>query len=287
MKALFYLLAASLTWAEAAKLAELADEPETAELAYDPELELDYDPETAAVTNTWLISNSTNVSAWTRQAVMVKPDKITIIDPSETFVDTATAAAESNTVDKLSQLSDAAKAGMDEAVAALTGVTNQVPPNAYMVTLAVPPPAAPASLMGFVVKESTDGVTDTQWVWYSHRLARKPIRRVVYKTPSGEFSQDVEWVNWNADGETIAAFGRVWSGCHKCTIKRPTAARGISAVSRLNEVFGGASGFDFGGMAVLVNGRPAVTTNLVSKVDGAKLTIENGFFKTITKEIEE
>jgi hypothetical protein len=150
-----------------------------------------------------------------------------------------------------------------------------------MVALAVPPPAAPAALMGFVVQESTDGATDTQYVWYSHRLSRKPIRRVVYKTPSGEFSQDVEWENWNADGETIAAFGRVWRGCHKCTIKRPTAARGISAVSRLNEVFGGSSGFDFGGMAVLVNGRPAVTTNLVSKVDGAKLTIENGFFKEL------
>lgn len=293
MKVIFYLLAASLTWAEAAKRAELADEPEIAELAdgaeiaYDPKLVIADDPETAAVTNTWLISNSTNIQAWTRQAVMVRPDKKTIIDPSETFVDAATAAAESNTVDKLSQLSDAAKAGMDEAVAALTGVTNQVPPNAYMVTIAVPPPSAPAALMGFVVKESTDGATDMQWVWYSHRLARKPIRRVVYKTPTGEFSQDVEWENWNADGETIAAFGRVWQGCHKCNIKRPTAARGISAVSRLNEVFGGSSGFDFGGMAVLVNGRHAVTTNLVSKVDGAKLTIENGFFKTITMEIEE
>ena len=33
MKAIFYLLAACLTWAEAAKRAELADEPEIAELA--------------------------------------------------------------------------------------------------------------------------------------------------------------------------------------------------------------------------------------------------------------
>lgn len=293
MKALFYLLAASLTWAEAAKRAELADEPgiaelaDGAEIAYDPELVIADDPETAAVTNTWLVSNSTNVKAWTRQAVMVRPDKKTIIDPSETFVDAATAAAESNTVDKLSQLADAAKAGMDEAVAALTGVTNQVPPNAYMVTLAVPPPSAPAALMGFVVKESTDGTTDTQWVWYSHRLARKTIRRVVYKTPTGEFSQDVEWENWTAEGETIEAYGRTWYGCHKCTIPRPKAAQGISAVSRLNEVFGGAIGFDFGGVAVLVGGRLAITTNLVNAATGETMRIENGFIKTITKEIEE
>lgn len=242
--------------------------------------------DTAAVTNTWLVSNSTNVKAWTRQAVMVKPDK-TIIDLSETFVDTATAAAQSNTVDKLSALSDAAKAGMEEAVGALKAVTNQVPPTAYHVAVSIPPPAAPAALMGFVVKEITDGTTDTQWVWYSHRLVRKPIRRVVYKTPSGEFSQDAEWVDWDADGETIEAYGRTWQGCHKCNILRPTPARGISAVTRLNEVFGGENGFDFGGMAVLVNGRPAITTNLTNTATGETMRIDNGFIKTITKEATE
>ena len=242
--------------------------------------------EAAAVTNTWLVSNSTNVKAWTRQAVMVKPDK-TIIDPSETFVDAATAAAQSNTVNKLSTLSDAVKAGMEEAVGGLVAVTNQVPPNAYHVTVSIPPPAAPAALMGFVVKDITDGMTDTQWVWYSHRLVRKPIRRVVYRTPSGEYSQNAEWVDWGADGETIEAYGRTWQGCHKCTVSRPKAAQGISAVSRLNEVFGGDNGFDFGGVAVLVSGRLAVTTNLVNAATGETMRIDNGFVKTITKEIEE
>lgn len=242
--------------------------------------------DTSAVTNIWLISNSTNVKAWTRQAVMVKPDK-TIIDTSGTFVEAATAAAQSNTVDKLSAISDAAKAGMEEAIGALEAVTNQVPPTAYHVTLSIPPPVAPAALMGFVVKEISDGTIDTQWVWYSHRLARKPIRRVVYKTPSGEYSQNSEWENWDADGETVEAFGRTWQGCHKCTILRPTSARGISAVSRLNEVFGGDNGFDFGGMAVLVNGRPAITTNLVNAATGETMRIDNGFIKTITKEATE
>ena len=262
MKAIFYLLAIYLSFAA------LADEPET-----------------AAVTNTWLISNSTNIKAWTRQAVMVKPDK-TIIDPSETFVDAATAAAQSNAVDKIAGLSDAAKAGMEEAVGALKAVTNQVPKTAYHVSVSIPPPTAPAALMGFIVKQTTDGITDTQWVWYSHRLTRKPIRRVVYKTPSGEFSQNVEWVNWNADGETIKAYGRTWQGCHKCTVPRPKAAQGISAVSRLNEVFGGDSGFDFGGVLVMVNGRPAITTNLVNAATGETMRIDNGFIKNITKENE-
>lgn len=244
------------------------------------------EPETAAITNTWLISNSTNVKAWTRQAVMVKPDN-KIIDYSETFVDAATAAAQAETTDKLASLSDAAKAGMDEAVGGLVAVTNQVPPNAYHVTVSIPPPSAPASLMGFTVKQTTDGTVDTQWVWYSHQLKRKPVRRVVYKTPSGEYSQNAEWANWTAEGETIEAYGRTWYGCHKCTIPRPKAAQGISAVSRLNEVFGGASGFDFGGVLVMVNGRPAITTNLVNAATGDTMRIENGFIKNITKEIEE
>lgn len=242
--------------------------------------------QSAAETNTWLVSNSTNVQAWTRQAVMVKPDK-TIIDPSDTLVDTATAAAQSNTVDKISGLSEAAKAGMEEAIRGLEEVTNQVPPNAYHVALTIPPPTAPASLMGFVVKQETDGTIDTQWVWYSHRLKRKPVRRVVYKTPTGEFSQNVTWDKWDADGETIKAYGRTWQGCHKCTIPRPKAAQGISAVTRLNEVFGGSSGFDFGGVVVMVNRRAAITTNLVNAATGETMRIDNGFIKPIAKEVSD
>jgi hypothetical protein len=242
--------------------------------------------DTAAVTNTWIVSNATNIKAWTRQAVMVKPDK-TIIDPSGVFVDTATAAAQSNAVDKASSLADAAKLGMESAVEGLEAVTNQVPENAYQVTLAVPPPQLPKSLMGFVVKESTDGVTDTQWVWYSQTLKRKPVRHVVYRTPTGDISQNAEWVDWTEAGETISAYSRTWSGCHKCTIARPAAARNITAVSRLNEVFGDKNGFDFGGVVVIVADKPAVTTNLVNSVTGETLVIQNGFIKKQTKEAAE
>ncbi len=233
---------------------------------------------TAATNEMILSSNVKTVKAWTRQAVMVRPDK-TIIDPSRTFVDAATMAAQSNTVDKIAELSAAAKAGMEVAVGALTAVTNQVPDVAYHVTVTIPPPAAPSSLMGFVVKETTDGTTDTQWVWYSHALARKPTRHVVYKTPQGEFSQDVEWVDWDGPGEVIYSYGRIWHGCKKCTIPRPTAARGISAVTRLNEAFGDKGGFSFDGMIVTVGGRAAITTNLVNAANGATLLIENGFIK--------
>jgi hypothetical protein len=242
--------------------------------------------EPLAVTNLHLVSQGTNISAWTRQAVMAKEDN-TIIDPSGVFVAAAESAAHSNAADRIVQLSDAAVAGMRSAVGALEAVTNQVPKTAYHISLALPPPSSPASLMGYVVKESTDGDVDTQWVWYSHRLSRKPIRRVVYRTPSGEFSQNAEWVDWSEDGETISAYGRTWQGCHKCTILRPAAARGISAVSRLNEVFGGSSGFDFGSVIVTIGGKAGVTTNLVDAASGVKLSIKNGFFQNTKKDAAE
>ena len=244
------------------------------------------DTETAAVTNTWIVSNTTNANAWTRQAVMAKEDK-TIIDPSGVLVAGAEAAAQSNAADRVTAISEAAIEGMRKAVGSLEAVTNQVPDTAYHVALAIPPPSTPLSLMGFVVKEETDGFTDTQWVWYSRALLRKPIRRVVYKTPSGEISQNVEWVDWSTEGETVTAYGRTWSGCHRCTIQRPTAARGVSAVSRLNEVFGGESGFDFGSVVVTVGGKVGITTNLTDAVTGTTLNIQNGFIKVQSKETAE
>ena len=241
------------------------------------------EPLTAAITNTWIVSDSTNANAWTRQAVMVKPNK-TIIDPSGVFVAGADAAAQSNAADRVTQISQAALEGMRMAIGALEAETNKVPETAYHVALALPPPDAPQSLMGFVVKETTDGVTDTQWVWYSHRLERKPIRRVVYRTYKGDVSQNAEWVNWNAEGETITAYGRTWQGCHKCTIVRPMAARGVSAVTRQNEVFGGESGFDFGSVVVMVRGKVGITTNLTDAA--TTLTIKNGFIQIQPKDGE-
>jgi hypothetical protein len=244
------------------------------------------EPETTAVTNVWLVSDSTNAHAWTRQAVMAKEDN-TIIDPSGAFVATAEAAAQASAAEKVTELSQAAIEGMRSAIGGLEAVTNQVPPTAYHVSIALPPPDSPQSLMGFVVKEETDGATDTQWVWYSHRLDRKPIRRVVYRTAGGDISQNAEWVNWDVDGEMVSAYGRTWQRCHKCTIIRPKAAQGISAVTRQNEVFGGASGFDFGSVIVTVGGRPGITTNLTDAATGATLHIVNGFIKTPTKEAAE
>ena len=232
----------------------------------------------AAITNVHIVSDSYESKAWTRQAVLATPSN-TIMDLSGVFVATAEAVAQSNEAERISAVSDAAIEGMRSAFTALYAVTGNVPESAYHVGMAIPPPEAPRSLMGYIVKEETDGVTDTQWVWYSERLAAAPVRHVEYTTPAGVFSQSAKWVAWTADGETVAINGRTWEGCHKCTITRPEPARNLPALSRRNETFGGASGFDFGAAIVTVGGKGAFTGEVTNDLTGVVLRFDNGILK--------
>lgn len=235
--------------------------------------------DTAVVTNVFLVSPVVTQKAWTRQAVLATPSN-TIKDLSGVFVEAAEAAVHSNEAARIEAVSAAAIEGMRNAFAALYAVTGNIKRTAHHIALVVPPSEAPSSLQGFVVKETTDGVTDTQWVWYSHILPTAPVRRVVYTTPAGKFSQAAKWENWSKDGEDMLAVdGRVWRGCHKCTITRPEAARRIPALSRQNERFGGADGFDFGAALVTVGGRPTFTGTITNDITGEVVRFDNGVHK--------
>jgi hypothetical protein len=243
-------------------------------------------PDTAAITNVHIVSDSYESKAWTRQAVMATPEN-EIIDASGVFVAAADAAVQSNEAERISAVSDAAIEGMRSAFGALYAVTGNVPDVAYHVALTLPPGDAPASLMGYVVKEETDGVVDTQWVWYSQVLAAPPVRRVEYTTPAGVFSQPVTWIDWTQQGETIEVDGREWNGCHKCSIVRPVSAAGVPALTRKNEIFGGKGGFDFGAALVTVGGKAAFTGVITNDDTGAVYKFDNGALKTGEEKHEE
>ena len=236
------------------------------------------EPEAVAVTNVHIISDSFESKAWTRQAVLATPSN-TIKDLSGVFVAAAEAAAQSNEAERVASVSDAAIEGMRVAFAALYAVTGNVPDVAYHTAITIPPQEAPRSLMGYVVKEESDGVTDTQWVWYSERLAAAPVRHVEYTTPAGTFSQSAKWISWNADGETVTVNGRSWEGCHKCTVARPDSAKNLPALSRRNEIFGGENGFDFGSALVTVGGKAAFTGEVTNDLTGVVLRFDNGILK--------
>lgn len=244
--------------------------------------------ESASVkTNTWVVSNTIESKAWTRQAVLATPSN-TIMDLSGVFVGAAEASVQSNAAERVSEVSQAAIEGVRASFASLYAVTGQVPKVAYHVSLSIAPQSATKALQGYVVKEETDGVTDTQWVWYSHALPAAPIRRVEYVTPSGRFSQSVVWDTWNATGVTVTASnGRVWEGCHRCTVTRPVSARNIPGLTRKNERFGGANGFDFGSALVTVGGRPTRTGSVTNDITGEVWRFDNGVLQTEVKEVDE
>lgn len=236
--------------------------------------------ETVAAVKTNLVIRSDTVESlgWTRQTVMVAPSN-RVMDPSGKLVEAADVAVLSNEAERVAAVSDAAVEGMRSAFSALYAVTGSIPDVAYHVALTLPPGDAPASLLGYVVKEETSGLIDTQWVWYSQRLAAPPVRRVEYTTPSGVFSQPVTWIDWQNDGETVTANGRTWEGCHKCEVARPVVARDLPALSRKNEIFGGASGFDFGAAIVTVGGKAAFTGVITNELTGEVLKFDNGVLK--------
>ena len=235
-------------------------------------------PDAAAITNINIVSDEFHSKAWTRQAVMATPSN-TIMDLSGVFVGAAEAAVHSNEAERITAVSEAAINGVRESFKALYAVTGKVAKTAHHVALVIPPANSPASLQGFVVKEQTDGVTDTQWVWYSHRLPAAPIRYVEYVTPKGSYSANVQWVSWNADGEDIEVNGRTWKACHRCTVTRPQAARGLPSLTRQNERFGGANGFDFGAAVVTVGGRLTRTGAVTNDITGEVVWFDNGVLK--------
>ena len=236
--------------------------------------------ETAAAGKTNLVIKSDTVESlgWTRQAVMVTPSN-RVMDPSGKIVEAAEASVQSNEAERISAVADAAVAGMRDAFSALYAVTGNIPDVAYHVAVTLPPGDAPASLMGYVVKEESDGLVDTQWVWYSQSLAAPPVRRVEYTTPSGVFSQPVTWIDWKNDGETVTANGRTWNGCHKCEVVRPVVAWDLPALTRKNEIFGGSGGFDFGAALVTVGGKAAFTGVITNELTGEVMKFDNGVLK--------
>lgn len=233
--------------------------------------------ETAAVTNVYLVSDIATGKAWTRQAVLATPSN-TIKDLSGVFVAAAEAEVQSNEAERVTAVSAAAIEGMRTSFAALYAVTGNINRTAYHVALSIPPQEGGASLQGYVVQESTDGVTDTQWVWYSHALPVAPVRYVAYTTPGGTYNQSVDWGDWTAEGTNITVNGRTWTGCHRCTITRPQSARNIPGLTGHNERLGGPNGFDFGAAIVTVGGRPTRTGAVTNDITGEVIWFDNGFF---------
>lgn len=231
----------------------------------------------ASETNIVIVSETVYEPAWKRQVVM-KDDAGEIFNDGGSVGSAAANAATGEAASRAAEISDAANAAMINALVALDRAGENAATNAIALALAVMPETSRTNLTAYVVKTETDGVTDTQWVWYNRKIDLAPNRYVVYETHDRAATVKVAWENWT-NAVTVVHNGRTWNGCHKCTAARPVWAQGESCLDLPNDKLGGPNGFDFGDILLTMGGAPLYTGFVTNGVTGAVLYFDNGFCK--------
>lgn len=239
----------------------------------------------APSTNVTLVSETKIEKAWERKVVMHDGNG-KIMNDDEQVGELAEAAADREVAEQAGEISDAAKDAMLGQIKRLEDASKDAAKNAIAVALVMSPELTRENLTGFVVKETTDGSVDTQWVWYNKILSLKPNRYVVYEGIANCVTSKCEWVSWNEDGESIVVNGREWSGCHKCTVRRPAFAVSVPCLTNPNESrWGGPHGMEFGDMTLTMGDKSLVTAIITNRFDATeRVLFDNGFFKGFIKE---
>lgn len=231
-----------------------------------------------ATTNRIYTSETITEPAWKRQVVMKSGATGEIFNDSGAVGSAAEAAAAGEAAEIAAEIGDAANAAMTNALRQLTAAGENAATNAIALALVVAPETTRTNLTAFVVKTESDGVTDTQWVWYNRKIDLAPNRFVVYSTFGRAATNKVEWTDWT-NAVTVTHNGRTWEGCHVCTVVRPTWAQGLSCLDLPNDLLGGPSGFDFGDLLLTMGGGPLYTGFVTNGLTGAVLYFDNGFCK--------
>ena len=185
------------------------------------------------------------------------------------------------TASSAGQIADAANQAMLDAMAYLYSNTNNMATNCVMVALSLEPEMVQSNLTGYVVKTTTDGYTDHQWVWYNKVLALKPNRFVTYSYYGGSANVKAEWVGWTTNGVSVTVDGVTWNGCHECTVTRPAFAAGETCLDLPNETWGGENGIEWGDMLLTSRGIPLYTGFVTNGISGEVWYFDNGFRKPL------
>lgn len=240
----------------------------------------------AGATNVTYSSTSTNIVGLSRQAVMVGAGG-EVIDRSGTIVSMADTVAVQHAADEVGSISAAARSAMDVGLQRLYTATQNMATASYAIRMSIRPETERANLTSYVVDVSTDGTTDTFWVWYNRELAVEPNRTQTYEYFGGSEAAKCTWADssgakWVPAGTSRTVNGRTWTGVHKCTCVRPTWARRLQAQYIRNDTWGAnADGFDFGNIVPLVGGALPYTGWVTNRITHARLAyFENGFAVT-------
>lgn len=229
----------------------------------------------AAGTNVVVTSETIEEPAWKRRVVM-QNGAGQIINDVGTVGSAAATAAAGAAAEHAGEISDAAKVAMTNAMRILTEAGENAATNAIGLALVLMPETSRTNLTAYVVKTETDGVTDTQYVWFNKQIDLEPNRYVVYETYGRASTNKVTWANWT-NAVTVTHNGRTWEGCHVCTVQRPLWAQGGACLDMPNDRLGGLSGFNFGDLLLTMDGEPLYTGFVTNGTTGAVLYFDNGF----------
>lgn len=229
-------------------------------------------------TNIVIVSETIEEPAWRRRVVMKNGATGQILNDGGTVGDAAASAAAGEAAEHAAEISDAANVAMTNALQTLDAAQANAATNAIALALFAFPETSRSNLTAYVVKTTTSGGIDTQWVWYNRQIDLEPNRYVVYETHDRAATNKVTWTDWT-NTVTVVHNGRTWQGCHVCTVQRPAWALGVACLDLPNDKLGGPSGFDFGDMLLTVRGVPAYTGIVSNGVSGAVLYFDNGFCK--------
>lgn len=230
-----------------------------------------------AATNVVIVSETIEEPAWKRRVVMQNAAG-EVFNDLGTVGSAAESAAAGEAASEAAEISDAANVAMTNALRVLTDTSASAATNAIGLALVLPPETSRTNLTAYVVKTETDGVTDTQWVWYNREIGLAPNRFVVYETYDRAATNKVTWANWT-NTVTVTHNARTWEGCHVCTVTRPAWAQGVTCLDLPNDRLGGPSGFDFGDLLLTMDGGPLYTGYVTNGLTGAVLYFDNGFLK--------
>lgn len=231
----------------------------------------------ASGTNIVIVSETVEELAWRRQVVM-QDGEGRIFNDSGKVGSAAETAAAGEAAEHAAEISDAANVAMTNALQMLKDASADAATNAIGLALVVLPETSRTNLTAYVVKTESDGTTDTQWVWFNRQIDLEPNRFVVYETHDRAATNKVTWTDWT-NVVTVTHNGRMWEGCHVCTVARPAWAQGVACLDLPNETFGGSGGFDFGDLLLTMEGVPLYTGFVTNGVTGAVLYFDNGFCK--------
>lgn len=231
-------------------------------------------------TNITIVSDMKTEKGWERKVVMKDGDG-KIFNDSDQVGEAAEAAADREAAERAGEVSEAAREAMLGQITRLTDATENAATNAIAIALVMPPELTRTNLTAFVVKETSTGTVDTQWVWFNRELSMKPNRYVVYQGIANCTTCKVEWTSWSAQGESVTVNGRTWDGCHRCTVNRPGWAQNVTCLTNPNETrWGGSRGMDFGDMTLTMGNTTLFTGVLTNKFDSSEVIyFDNGFFK--------